>query len=353
MKKLLSILVVGILVSTVLTTTALTTCNSKDLSKCEQIKIKNTFFNDELDQFQTEMTENSLIPIGQVPIPETPINVQAAQSFIPTKDVLTRVELFIGKNSTATHSLNVSIREILTEDDLTSTSLDPAQVPTEVFDWVEINFDNIAVTTGQTYYIVALTENVTENYYAWGANNDSESYSNGCIWYSIDDGNTWGNESTSTNPTNFIDFIDPSGQPIFDDPITWDACFKTYGRENNAPSAPTIDGPNNGKAGISYDFIFNAVDPDTDDVKYLIDWGDGDALTTHLHPSGMDVSASHKWDAKGNYTISVKAEDEFGLIGPETTLEITIPRNKVIFTIQPVLLWLIKQFPILKHLIEY
>lgn len=353
MKKLLSILVVGILVSTVLTATALTTYSSKDLDKYKQIKIKNTFFDDEMDQFQTEMTENSFVPIGQVPIPDAPINVQAAQSFIPTTEILTRVELFIGKNSTATHSLNVSIREVLAENDLTSISLDPTQVPTEVFDWVEVDFDNIAVTTGQTYYIVALTENVTENYYAWGANNDSESYINGCIWYSIDDGDTWGNESTSTNPTNFIDFIYQSGQPVFDDPITWDACFKTYGRENNVPSAPTIDGPNNGKPGVSYDFIFNAIDPDTDDVKYIIDWGDGDNETTTFTSSGADVTVSHIWATKGTYTISVKAEDEYGLISPETTLEITIPRNKALLIIQPILQWLLQKFPILKNLMSY
>jgi len=307
---------------------------------------------DELDQFQTEMTENTLIPIGQVPMPDTPVNVQAAQSFIPTKEILTRVSLFIGKNSTATYPLIVSVREVLTEEDLTTISIDPTQVPTAVFDWVEIDFDNISVTTGQTYYIVALTENITENYYAWGANNDSESYVNGCIWYSVDDGNTWGNESASTNPTNFEDFIIPNGQPNFDDPITWDACFRTYGRDNHPPSASTIDGPNSGKPGISYDFIFNAVDPDVDDVKYIIEWGDGDALTTHLHPSGENISAGHKWDAKGTYNISVKAEDEFGLIGPEITLEITIPRNKALFNTQPILLWLLEIFPILRYLLE-
>ncbi|EMR74799.1 hypothetical protein MBGDF03_00873 [Thermoplasmatales archaeon SCGC AB-540-F20] len=111
MKKFLPILVVGILALSGLGAVAFNVNISKD--------VKQTSFFDELDQSQTVMTENAAVPVGNVPIPDNPICVQVAQSFIPTKEVLTRVELFIGKNSTATYPLAVSIREELTEDDLT------------------------------------------------------------------------------------------------------------------------------------------------------------------------------------------------------------------------------------------
>jgi len=155
MKKIIPIFVIGILVISGISTVA-------------KVKVKSLVepIADELDQYQEVMTENLGIPVGQLSIPENPINIQVAQSFIPTKDIITRVELLIGKNSTATYPLEISIREELIKEDLTSVSIDPAMVPTESFDWVEIDFEDAVITSGQTYYIVALTENITENYYA-------------------------------------------------------------------------------------------------------------------------------------------------------------------------------------------
>jgi outer membrane protein assembly factor BamB len=124
-----------------------------------------------------------------------------------------------------------------------------------------------------------------------------------------------------------------------------------FGSENQPPSAPTIDGPNSGKPKTSYDFIFNAVDTDGDNVRYIINWGDNTSNITGPIPSGNNVTVSHTWNAKGTYTISAKAEDEYGLIGPKATKEITIPRNKALLTTQPILQWLFERFPILRHLL--
>ena len=100
--------------------------------------------------------------------------------------------------------------------------------------------------------------------------------------------------------------------------------------ENQPPNKPTINGPSGGKPGTSYDLIFNAVDPDGDNVKYIIEWGDGNSETTILSPSGTDVPVSHTWSAKGTYTIKVKAQDSNGLIGPEATKTFTCPKSKEI-----------------------
>ena len=162
--------------------------------------------------------------------------------------------------------------------------------PTEEYDWVVANFNDIHLTIGQTYYIVAITENTTENYYAWQGNNQSESYPFGCFWYSVDDGDTWSNESSSSNQNNMAEYFYQPNKPRFDENITWDLCFKTYGRENIAPNAPSIDGQTQGNTGTSYDYILNAVDPDGDDVKYIIDWGDKNSDETDFNASGENVT---------------------------------------------------------------
>ena len=99
---------------------------------------------------------------------------------------------------------------------------------------------------------------------------------------------------------------------------------------NNPPDPPGISGPASGKPGTSYDYIFNAVDPNDDQVKYLIDWGDGKTDTTALNQSGVDVIVSHTWSKKGDYTIKAHAQDEYGLNGLDATFSVTIPRTKAL-----------------------
>jgi hypothetical protein len=323
MKNIIPFLVVIILVLSGLGAVAITVDDKTYL-------IDNTAFilyDDELDQYQTEITENLTIPIGQIFINDTSIiNVQLAQSFIPTKEIITKVELLITKNATTTYPLIVSIRKELTDEDLVSININADQVPTEEFVWVIGNFNDTRLIPGQTYYIVALTENTTDNYYGWYGNNTTESYPFGCLWYSIDDGNTWGNESSSSNQNNIVEWIYQHNKPRFDEDITWDMCFKTYGRESIAPSAPIISGKTQGKIGTEYEYIFNSADPDGDDVQYIIDWGDSKTIRTDFNASGIDVKISHSWSKKGTYYIKAKAEDIGGLVGPETTLKVKMPR---------------------------
>ncbi|GEM_PF-1671085 len=334
MRKLLPLLVVGILVLSGLGAGAFFKNKQSSQNRSE-----------ELDQYQEIMTENTLIPIGNIPIPDNPICVQVAQSFIPTKEVLTKIELYIIKNSTATYPLKVSIREELTNEDLTYIDIDPSLVPTESFEWIEINFDDIVITTGLTYYIVTLTENITDNFYGWGANNISESYPLGCAWISLDEGDTWTNESVPSYQNSVDSKINQNPNPRFDDTVTWDMCFKTYGRNNQAPPAPSIDGPNKGKPGVEYSYTFVTDDPDGDDVYYWILWGDGCPAVEWIGPyaSGEVVTVKHTFTKKGTYTIGAKAKDTVGAEGEWGYLEVSIPRNYVIRN--SLLLKLMEKFP--------
>jgi hypothetical protein len=114
--------------------------------------------------------------------------------------------------------------------------------------------------------------------------------------------------------------------------------------ENQPPGIPTITGETNGDAGTEYEYTFNAVDPDSDNVKYHIDWDDGDTETTDFFSSGTDVKVKHTWTNQDTYIIRVTAEDTNGLIGPEGTLSVTMPRNKII---NRPLLQLLQSYPIL------
>jgi len=342
MKKILPLLIVGIFVLSGLGAVA--------------------FLGDELDQSQTEMTENAALPVGQLPIPDNLTYFQVAQSFIPTKEILTRVELFIGKNITTTFPYVVAIREELTEDDLTTASVDPEDINTldisnETLNlsWVGFNFDDVMVTMGQTYYIVSYTENTTENYYAWGANNDSDSYPFGCAWMSIDGGDTWSNESASLQQGNVETWFNPAGRGSFNENnVTWDMCFKTYGWSNQAPNTPDITGQTNGKAGTEYEYTFVTTDPDGDDVYYYVDWGD-DTFEEWIGPydSGEEAKVKHTWDARGTYTIKAKARDTCDAESDWGTLDVTMPKSRPVINIffQRFLERFPGTFPLLRHLL--
>jgi len=97
---------------------------------------------------------------------------------------------------------------------------------------------------------------------------------------------------------------------------------------NTPPDEPTIDGPASGKPDINYDFVLNAVDPDGNDVRFHVDWGDGEDDTTSFVGSGEDLIASHTWSEKGEYIITVYAEDEYGATGEEIIRLFVVEKSK-------------------------
>ena len=125
------------------------------------------------------------------------------------------------------------------------------------------------------------------------------------------------------------------------------------GSTNNAPGAPTIEGPTSGSIGTEYTWTLNSVDPDGDDVFYYILWGDGyKEIWKGPHASGADASFSHTYDRKGTFEIEAKSRDTKNAESDWTTLTVTMPRNKVINS--PFLQFLQQfstAFPILRQLL--
>ena len=79
--------------------------------------------------------------------------------------------------------------------------------------------------------------------------------------------------------------------------------------QNKAPNMPTTTGPASGFANVAYSFNVTGTDPDNDQVKYTVDWGDGMNQSTNLGASGWKASVTHSWSAAGSYNVKAKSID--------------------------------------------
>ncbi|MBE3120860.1 MAG: PKD domain-containing protein [Thermoplasmata archaeon] len=78
---------------------------------------------------------------------------------------------------------------------------------------------------------------------------------------------------------------------------------------NRSPLKPTFSGPLEGNRNVSYVFTVVTTDPDNDDVRYTIVWGDGSQNTSPLLKSGQSIETLHQWNSLGFYTVRVSAQD--------------------------------------------
>ncbi len=98
---------------------------------------------------------------------------------------------------------------------------------------------------------------------------------------------------------------------------------------NEPPETPTIDGPTSGNPGVSYNYIFMSVDPDGDEVYYMVSWGCcGTGQDFHEYgpfESGVETTISKTYNEEGNYTISAYAKDINDAESDIATLEVSMP----------------------------
>ncbi|UCD13624.1 MAG: hypothetical protein JSW60_08720 [Thermoplasmatales archaeon] len=346
MNKILPILVVGILVLSGLGAVALPSDKILVDSYIKENEQNNVPLDDELDQSQTNYDEKCPGPVGYIPF-NTSWNVSIAQSFTPTKEILTRVVLYAGKNATTSYPYVLAIRDNRTGENLALASVNPDEFM--VFpniSWIEFDFDDIIISIGETYYMVSYTSNVTDNFYVWGAN-CSDIYPNGTAHVSLDGGETW-----QTAPDA-------------------DLCFMTYGRE------PTPDLDCDGelswtdvKPGDTVTGSFtveNIGDPGSLldwKIESYPDWGDW----TFTPSSGDDLTPE---DGQVTINVSVIAPDEKNkqFTGNVTVcnqddptdcctipVSLTTPKNKPFNFNFNLLSWLFERFPnafpILRYVLE-
>ncbi|HTW92326.1 MAG TPA: hypothetical protein VMH22_11520 [bacterium] len=93
------------------------------------------------------------------------------------------------------------------------------------------------------------------------------------------------------------------------------AClFVGPGCKQNAPpltpGAPT--GPAVGMAGESLNFVVVTTDPESDSVRYQVDWGDALGNWTGLLASAESCTLGHAWSVLDAFKVRVRAEDAHG-----------------------------------------
>jgi glutaredoxin len=104
--------------------------------------------------------------------------------------------------------------------------------------------------------------------------------------------------------------------------------FTTLNRPNTPPSAPTIQGPGEGKPKTLYTYTLTATDSESDPVYYLVDWGDNTTTTWDgPHDSGQPITLSHTWSLKGTFNVRAKAKDNHDAESAWGTLTVTIPTS--------------------------
>jgi hypothetical protein len=116
--------------------------------------------------------------------------------------------------------------------------------------------------------------------------------------------------------------------------------------ENQRPDAPLRpSGSSSGKIREDHTYITQTSDPESDELYYFWNWGDGtDSGWLGPYDSGEQCNATHAWSQKNDYEIKVKARDIHGGESDwSDPLPITMPY--VNNPIQQFFEWLCQRFP--------
>lgn len=154
---------------------------------------------DFLDQYQNEDTS------GAYAIYKT---FSQAQSFIPSYEVLTRIKLLLGRSGEVNFDLHIYVIGEFGGESFVHVIIPKENIPETLVDgweWIEIDFEDIIVNVGETYYIVLMTSSAY--HYSWKTGFWT-GYSNGDAWYHNEGDETWTKDESR------------------------DFCFETYGRPN-------------------------------------------------------------------------------------------------------------------------
>ena len=156
------------------------------------------------------------------------------------------------------------------------------------------------------------------------------------------------------NVTLFLAIMDDWEYTGWSEPLTVVATASG----NNAPSAPSISGTQNGKVGNSYDYTFSAVDSNGDEVYIYVEFCEGCAEAQWHGPlaSGEELTISHSWEQQGQFTIRAQAKDSSDALSDWSSLPVTMPYsyNRPILQFLELLFERFPNaFPILRQLLGY
>jgi len=230
--------------------------------------------------------------------------ISVAQSFIPSHSILSKVSIFFSKSGTPSEDIKfiLRIKESLYDDELAYIEVDAYH------GYVDFDFQDITVTPGTTYYMIFTTDGVSTQI-------------NGFSWpYTKEDHYTNGAAYMSQGPGSWHEIEEG------------DMVFMTFWRDYS-PEIPEVTGPNDGNAQERYDYMFSTTDPEGDDIYFYIEWGDGKSTRWKgPYESGEQITWSHQWAVEGEYSILVKARDVYGVETDWNEFQLTLPKNKPVFS---------------------
>lgn len=219
------------------------------------------------------------------------------QEFIPTKALLSEVEVYIGCYFGGSYPITLTIEMNLgMYPPITTATLPCTAMPQNQQGWVMFDVVDRCLVPGAKYYIVLRFDPGSE--YGWSGS----------------PGNPYANGESNVGPM-------------------WDYAFRTYTLPNNPPSIPSITGKLIGNIGNTYNYTFLSTDPEGDDISYYVKWGDGNTIIwTSDQASGTPLYETHSWAAQGTYNIEAKAQDRYGCQSDWGTLIVSMPKNRAINT---------------------
>ncbi|MBW2965778.1 FG-GAP repeat protein, partial [Candidatus Woesearchaeota archaeon] len=203
--------------------------------------------------------------------------------------------------------------------------------------WIEEQ--KINASDGETQDKFGTSVSITQNYAIIGAYGKDDKGNNSGSAYVFDNiGSIWNLDEKITAFDGEEEDAFGFSVSIEDDYGIIGACFNdefcnnsgsayVFRGHNQPPNIPTISGPGRGIPDKKYEYKFSSIDPEGDDIKYHIDWGDNN-ISTDFYPSGINLWLNYTWSQQGDFTIKVKTEDICGLVSPEATFEVILPRTK-------------------------
>jgi len=126
--------------------------------------------------------------------------------------------------------------------------------------------------------------------------------------------NTWTPETLEMDTTYYWQIVALDNHNQSTTGLIWG--FTTSGLPNDPPSTPFISGPQWIVTGNEYSFTVQSYDPDGDDVRYNISWGDDTDDVTEFVTQNTPVTINHTWLNTPSplmiLRITVTAEDIHG-----------------------------------------
>ena len=147
---------------------------------------------------------------------------------------------------------------------------------------------------------------------------------------SITSGGSWSDSMTWDGATNGFPNITPENTwviaAVFNDEVhqgysyppssnPFDAYYPdcvvgTGPTENQQPDQPTVSGPTDGDPGVDLEYTIEITDPDEDNLRVWIEWGDESQGWLGPYPSGSVLNIMHQWAEAGIYEVKVKTMDD-------------------------------------------